>query len=335
MLNRRRVLYAATGLTLIGGLAAVVRAQEVVKAARDLKPGEFTWDPARSPDGPVAVIVSIPDQRVHVYRNGIRIAVSTCSTGKPGHATPTGVFTILEKDKNHHSSTYDNAPMPNMNRLTWQGIALHAGNLPGYPASHGCVRLPLEFSKRLFAITHVGTPVILAGAHDDPAQLVHPGLVLSDVARDVLEKKVAELGAKQHPKDWPDTPPGTKRQTFASVVVTRADRRVRLFADGAVVAEGEAIIEAPDRPLGSHLYVLDGGRDGVTGLVWHAFAHTADPAAELADIGALHRVRTSAEIDAAIHAHMHPGMIMVLSDQTAHADMISAKDFVVMTQDEG
>ncbi len=74
------------------------------------------------------------------YRNGVRIAVSTCSTGKKGHETPTGVFTILEKDKDHHSSTYNNAPMPNMNRLTWSGVALHAGNLPGYPASHGCVR---------------------------------------------------------------------------------------------------------------------------------------------------------------------------------------------------
>ena len=67
--------------------------------------------------------------------------------GQEGHSTPTGVFTILQKHKDHHSSTYNNAPMPNMNRLTWDGIALHAGNLPGYPASHGCVRLPLEFSE--------------------------------------------------------------------------------------------------------------------------------------------------------------------------------------------
>ena len=72
---------------------------------------------------------------MYVYRNGVRIAASTCSTGKLGHRTPTGVFKILQKDKNHHSSTYNNAPMPYMNRLTWSGIALHAGQLPGYPAS--------------------------------------------------------------------------------------------------------------------------------------------------------------------------------------------------------
>jgi lipoprotein-anchoring transpeptidase ErfK/SrfK len=97
----------------------------------------------------VAVIVSLPDQLVHVYRNGVRIAVSTCSTGKPGHATPTGVFMVLEKDKHHHSSTYNNAPMPNMSCLTWDGIALHAGQLPGCPASHGCVCLPLASSEKL------------------------------------------------------------------------------------------------------------------------------------------------------------------------------------------
>ena len=103
-------------------------ATEVVKEIAALKPGEFTWHPERSPKGAVAVVVSIPQQRVHVYRNGIRIAVATCSTGKPGHETPTGVFTVLQKDKDHHSKTYNNAPMPNMNRLTWDGVALHAGN---------------------------------------------------------------------------------------------------------------------------------------------------------------------------------------------------------------
>ena len=92
------------------------------------------------------VIVSLPDQLVHVYRNGVRIAASTCSTGKLGHRTPTGVFKILQKDKNHRSSTYNNAPMPNMNRLTWSGIALHAGQLPGYHKKLEIGRFPGQFS---------------------------------------------------------------------------------------------------------------------------------------------------------------------------------------------
>ena len=76
----------------------------------------------------------------------MRIAASTCSTGRPGHSTPTGAFVVLQKDVHHHSSPYDDAPMPYMDRVTWSGVALHAGHLPGYPASHGCVRLPKKFS---------------------------------------------------------------------------------------------------------------------------------------------------------------------------------------------
>ena len=142
MVSRRELL---GGLAGMAGLFVVgdVFGEQVMKDIKDLKPGEFTWHPDRQPKGPVAVVISIPEQRVHVYRNGVRIAVSTCSTGKPGHETPTGVFVVLQKDKYHKSSTYNDAPMPNMNRLTWSGIALHAGKLPGYPASHGCVRLPL------------------------------------------------------------------------------------------------------------------------------------------------------------------------------------------------
>jgi hypothetical protein len=147
-------LAALTGAPLFLGTHAI--GEEVIKEIHMLEPGEFTWHPERSPQGAVAIVVSIPEQLVHVYRNGIRIAVSTCSTGREGHATPTGVFTVLQKDKDHRSSTYNNAPMPNMNRLTWDGIALHAGNLPGYPASHGCVRLPLAFSAKLWTVTQPG-----------------------------------------------------------------------------------------------------------------------------------------------------------------------------------
>lgn len=170
-------------LVWIGAGATAASLPVIAWAVDNLKPGEFTWNPEVSPTGPVAIIVSIPEQRVYVYRNGIEIAVSTCSTGKPGHETPTGVFTILQKDKNHHSSTYNNAPMPNMERLTWQGVALHAGNLPGYPASHGCVRLPMDFSAKLFGITHLGTAVIVANASSAPADVVHPGQVLSADAK--------------------------------------------------------------------------------------------------------------------------------------------------------
>ena len=103
--------------------------------------------------------------------------VSTVSTGKKGHETPTGVFTILQKNKDHRSNLYDDAPMPYMQRLTWDGIALHSGNLPGYPASHGCVRMPDGFAKRLFAETELGMTVIVSNDKvASPENLLNPAM---------------------------------------------------------------------------------------------------------------------------------------------------------------
>jgi hypothetical protein len=121
-----------------------------------LKPGEYWWKPQLAPSGPLMVLVSVPEQIMHVYRNGILIGRSTVSTGSKGHSTPGGVFSILEKKPEHYSKKYNNAPMPNMQRLTWTGIAMHSGNLPGYPASHGCIRLPFDFSQLLFSATSKG-----------------------------------------------------------------------------------------------------------------------------------------------------------------------------------
>ena len=141
-----------------------------------LGPGEYVWEPERAPEGPLLIVASITEQVAYVYRNGIRIARSSCSTGRPGHPTPTGVFTILEKEVHHESTIYNGAEMPYMERVTWGGIALHAGDLPGYPDSHGCIRLPLEFSKLLFGVTMKGATVIIADQHSAPAETVHPGL---------------------------------------------------------------------------------------------------------------------------------------------------------------
>ena len=178
-ISRRVFTGSALGALAVAAspLARRARADSEVEDVRQLKPGQFVWYPERAEAGPVAIVVSLPDQLVYVYRNGIRIGVSTCATGRPGHATPTGVFTILQKDKTHHSSLYNDASMPFTERLTWSGVALHAGNLPGYPDSHGCVHLPLEFSELLFQVTQLGTPVIIADDATAPAEVLHPGLL--------------------------------------------------------------------------------------------------------------------------------------------------------------
>lgn len=142
--------------------AGLVQAQ-VEPAFDNLQPGQSEWtvDPA-SVQGPLLIVVSLADQRAWVFNNGARIATSTISTGKAGKETPTGVFPILEKQKVHHSNRYDNAPMPFMQRLTWDGIAMHAGRIPGHPASHGCVRLPAQFARELFDITRRDETVVIS-----------------------------------------------------------------------------------------------------------------------------------------------------------------------------
>jgi lipoprotein-anchoring transpeptidase ErfK/SrfK len=143
---------------------------DLLRAPDALKPGEFEWQPGwdQDSDAPVVVMVSLDDQRAYVYREGVRIGTSTVSSGKPGHSTPTGTFEILQKKRMHHSNLYEDprtgraAAMPWMQRLTWQGVALHAGRVRARPASHGCVRLPPEFAKQLYGITGKGDIVVIA-----------------------------------------------------------------------------------------------------------------------------------------------------------------------------
>jgi lipoprotein-anchoring transpeptidase ErfK/SrfK len=116
------------------------------------------WEPSDAP-GVIRVVVSIPLQKAYVFDDGELVATSPVSTGKKGHETPSGTFRILQKKVHHRSSKYDNAPMPYMQRLTNYGIALHAGALPGYPASHGCIRLPRSFAKKLYGLTDYSTKV--------------------------------------------------------------------------------------------------------------------------------------------------------------------------------
>ena len=140
---------------------ATNRNPTIAERAAALTPGHYVWEGKDPSVGPLLLTIDLTAQRVMVYRDGVLIAASAISTGSAGRETPTGVFTILEKKVMHRSSTYDDAPMPFMQRLTSKGIAIHAGDLPGYPASHGCIRLPNEFAKLLYRVTELGTPVMI------------------------------------------------------------------------------------------------------------------------------------------------------------------------------
>ncbi len=201
-----------------------------------LKPGEFVWAPGIAPEGPITVVVSLTEQRAYVYRNGVAIGYTTVSTGKPGHETPTGIFTILQKDKNHRSSKYNNAPMPYQQRLTWDGVALHAGGLPGYPESHGCVHLPSKFAEDLFAASHMGMTVVVVDATGEV---------------DMEARLQAEEKWRWEPEKSPEGP--------VSIMLSAADQRVIVIRNGIEIGRSRAMVSEPGRALGTHAFIIKAG----------------------------------------------------------------------------
>ena len=151
------------------------------RAAR-LSTGQFIWEPEAASTGPVFLVIDLTRQRVFLYRDGEPIAASTISSGSKGRETPIGTFTILQKEVMYRSRTYGDAPMPYMQRITARGVAMHAGSLPGYPASHGCIRLPLAFAKLLYGVTQLGTPVMVTDAEQERRTAEYQR-ALEDVAR--------------------------------------------------------------------------------------------------------------------------------------------------------
>ena len=126
-----------------------------------LRPGQYVWRDVPATAGAERVVISLSDQLAYLYRGSELMAVATVSSGEPGRDTPTGIFAVRGKKTMHRSKKYDNAPMPFAQFIDEYGIALHAGHNPGAPASHGCVRLPSVFAKKLYSVTDVGTPVYI------------------------------------------------------------------------------------------------------------------------------------------------------------------------------
>src|SRR5689334_1860820 len=164
---------AIVTLAAMAALAAVT-ADAAPKEARPAPPTEATAP--RDAGEPIMAIVSIKTQQVTFYDAEGWILRAPVSTGTTGRETPAGIFAVLEKDKDHHSSLYDDASMPNMQRITWNGIALHGGPLPGYAASHGCVRMPYDFAEKLFDKTRIGMRVIISPENAEPVEFSHPAL---------------------------------------------------------------------------------------------------------------------------------------------------------------
>lgn len=176
---------------------------------------------------PVQIIISLPEQSITVYRGSQVVVKSRVSSGKPGYSSPSGVFSILQKNRKHRSNIYSDAPMPFMQRLTWSGIALHASNsVPDYPASHGCIRLPYNFASQLFKYTSMGAHVIVANEKVAPAEIDHDKLFQP------IPRAPGVLASVQTNSNAPDTAPLVKMEKRSTaplrILITRRNGNAQM-----------------------------------------------------------------------------------------------------------
>jgi hypothetical protein len=170
----RLAQFAIAGVVAIAGLAALIAAGDHADARGGASERSVKSIESRTAGVPIMAIVSLKSQRITVYDAQGWIVRAAVSTGQKGRETPAGIFSVIQKEAEHYSNLYDDAYMPHMQRLTWSGIALHGGPLPGYPASHGCIRMPFDFAEDLFGTTRLGLRVIVAPADVTPIEIAHP-----------------------------------------------------------------------------------------------------------------------------------------------------------------
>jgi hypothetical protein len=202
------------------GIARPARA----KASRhgDKKPGAVVEKESK-PQGPLIISVSIAQQKLRIYDANGLFAETPVSTGMTGHPTPMGVFSVIQKQKFHRSNIYSGAPMPFMQRITWSGVAMHAGVLPGYPASHGCIRMPAAFAVKMYSWTRMGARVIVAPGDVTPASFSHPLLAAVKVVPQPVV--VEETKADVVPARAPEKPVQVEANTVPAVAEAKIEMR--------------------------------------------------------------------------------------------------------------
>ena len=307
---KRASLLVAAGLAVLSAAAAYAQRVErgdrpIIEVVTALDTGEFVWAPELSPQGPTILVVNLATQRAVLFRNGVPIAASTVSTGREGYETPTGVFTILQKRKEHFSNLYDNAPMPNMQRLTWGGVALHAGNLPGYPASHGCIRLPMEFSALLFGATSLGMTVVITDVPAAPKVSDPPGVAV--VGGAAGEQSIETASFKWHPERATDG--------IVSVIVSVADQRAVVLSSGIEI--GSAPVRVDGALAGPIAYVLRASDE--SGRRWLKLDLAAS--GEGSEIGAEEggRFGAPARFRRLVNDILKPGSVVIVTPQSLTA----------------
>jgi hypothetical protein len=324
MRSKHAILYAGLAfgvmLAVASAAAPFTKGRVVAPFRPDLKPGDYIWHPEASPAGPVVIIVSLPDQVMYVYRNGVRIGRSTVSSGKLGKGTPTGVFTVLQKKVQHESNIYKGAKMPHMQRLTWSGIAMHAGQLPGYPASAGCVRMPEDFAEKLYSVTSTGTTVIIADNNSAPSHTTRPGALFSGTTG-VPGQRLPESGFIWTPEKATKGP--------VSIIISASDGVAHVYRNGVEI--GRTSIDGLSKRLvsGTHIFSAlatvdsDGRRD------WLSSSSIGGRRPNLKDLAK--RVAIPPAFLANVRALITPGTTLILSDQPVNGRTHSTPGFNILT----
>ena len=315
-----RLVFLIAGLVASASMAQQpsLESGTVLEAAQQLKAGQFLWAPQVAPEGPVLLVVSLATQRAVIYRNGLPIGITTVSTGRPGYRTPTGVFTVLQREVEHYSSLYNNAPMPYMQRLTWGGVALHGGDLPGYPASHGCIRLPHEFARLLYGVTHRGMTVIVTDQATLPR--VAPAQAL--------------LGSSPRfspPADQIFWNPQASPSGPVSIVVSAADRRAMVLRNGVVIGSSPVAI---DTPIGQTLaFILRSGSGAERAWLRVALPGQTLPSQASPELRG--RIRVPEEFRRSVEAILQPGTTVVVTPDALGRGTDGNRQVTVVEDDAG
>jgi lipoprotein-anchoring transpeptidase ErfK/SrfK len=304
-----------------------------VMGSEPLAPGKFVWQAKPATAGPVLVVVNLDEQLAYVYQNGKRIGRSTVSSGKAGKETPTGVFSILQKRQEHYSSKYNNAPMPYMQRLTWDGIALHAGKLPGYPASHGCIRLPYDFSKLLFGVTGNGATVVIASNHQSPST-VTGDLLLSN--RSPSAAPAPTRGGKW---SWAagDAPGG-----ILTIVLSQKQKLAIVLRDGREIGRAPIALNGAPLETTATFILLEGQKaepskivPGRSALNWLAIGDGSRPdrVEPLAgDLAA--RMSFPSDFAQKVYDNLRPGATVVITNESLETSATGSKLTVMASGEE-
>jgi hypothetical protein len=296
---------------------------ELARTAASLKAGEWVWAPAVAPSGPVMIYVDLSHQVATIYRNGVRIGVSTISSGKKGYETPTGVFTILQKDIDHHSNLYENASMPFQQRLTWDGVALHAGGLPGYPESHGCIHLPYGLAKELFKVTKLGATVIVDEGNSVPMPIAGGNLLLPTNS---MTPGTADSIQGPNADDY-DWHPEKSLTGPITIILSRSDQSAVVMRNGVVIGRSKVVM--PNIDFGSHILTLTIDKSGKRQWIYVAVPGHADDEGKVLDGSVASQVKFPKPMYDAVSAILQPGTTILVTQSSVDTTTTGEK-LVVM-----